>query len=407
MGIRATLLEEWGRRNGGDAPPIENPIRLGVAGLGSRALGCLHNAVRYDDYAPVAACDIRPALAERARARFHEEYGVDLHTYTDFDEMLAKEELDAVAVHVDADKQAPLICRALDAGLHVMAEVPLAYTIADCERIVRSVEQSGKVFLLMEQTRFWGFIRAWHTIVQSGVIGTPIYVEGEYIGYYPDLFFQDDDGAFWRPEETHTHPEAAPTWRQKQPPICYLPHTLSPLLYVLEDRVERVVGMSTRAQGYRHPEIRTPDIQVALMHTEKDAVMKVAAGFTTPVIHRGGTSHHWYHIKGSEGAVEWSRAEWDKPKLWIEGWETPEAIAMPWTRTWTGGPRRDEASGHGGSDFYVYAQFADAVLRGVPAELDVYKAVDTAAPAILAATSIAEGSMPQDVPDYRPKHTRR
>jgi hypothetical protein len=42
-------------------------------------------------------------------------------------------------------------------------------------------------------------------------------------------------------------------------------------------------------------------------------------------------------------------------------------------------------------------------VRGVrPLEFDVYRAMDTAAPAILAAESIDRGSVPLRVPDFRP-----
>jgi predicted dehydrogenase len=402
MKTRATLLGGSSARGAQHALPVENPIRIGVVGMGRRAVHMIRHALQYFDYDPVAICDIRSELVEKAKTEIKTEHGVDVRAYTDFDKMLAEEELDAAAIHVDADKQPELVCQALDAGCHVMCEVPLAYRIDDCRRIVQAVERTGKVFLLMEQTRFWGFVRAWRTIVQSGVIGHPLYVEGEYLGYYPDMFFQDDAGRFYVPGEAEGNPSAKPTWRQKNHTIYYLPHELSPLLHILDDRVTRVVGMSTRNQSYHYPNVKLADVQVALMHTEKDTVMKLATGFTSPVIHRGETSHHWYHIKGSEGALEWRRADWDKPKLWVHGWQMPEPVPMPWTTARVDAPAAAKGSGHGDADFYVYAQFADAVLRGVSPELDVYRAVETAAPAILAAQSIDEGNMPQDVPDFRP-----
>ncbi|MCX5974988.1 MAG: Gfo/Idh/MocA family oxidoreductase, partial [Coprothermobacterota bacterium] len=54
------------------------------------------------------------------------EHGLTIRGYTDFERMLAGEELDAVAVQVDPDKQVPLACRAMEAGCHVMMEVPVA-----------------------------------------------------------------------------------------------------------------------------------------------------------------------------------------------------------------------------------------------------------------------------------------
>ncbi|MDP6778086.1 MAG: Gfo/Idh/MocA family oxidoreductase, partial [Candidatus Latescibacteria bacterium] len=326
MGERATLLRDQQSLTVLEPEFDEKPIRLGVVGLGHRAIGnVITKALRYDDYELAAVCDIRPALAETVVADLERDPGVKVPGYVDYEEMLRREEFDAVAIQIDPDKQVPLVCQAMEAGLHVMCEVPAAYSMEDCWRLVTTVERTGKVYLLMEQARFAGYIRAWHEIVQSGVIGRPVYVEGEYVGYYGTWqLFQDSEGRFYSAEEARDNPEAKPTWRHLSQPIHYLPHTLSPLLYILDDRVDRVVGMSTRHQSHRHPEIKRADIQLALLHTEKDAVMKVARGTNTPVMTRGETHHHWFHIKGTEGALEWKRADWDHAKLWVDGWQLKE-----------------------------------------------------------------------------------
>ena len=63
-------------------------------------------------------------------------------------------------------------------------------------------------------------------------------------------------------------------------------------------------------------------------------------------------------------------------------------------------------SGHRGTDYYVHVAFRDAVRDGKPLKFDVYKAMDTAAPSILASDSIDSGSAPIDVPDFRPNGSR-
>ncbi|MGH2353135.1 MAG: Gfo/Idh/MocA family oxidoreductase [Chloroflexota bacterium] len=55
---------------------------------------------------------------------------------------------------------------------------------------------------------------------------------------------------------------------------------------------------------------------------------------------------------------------------------------------------------------HVHAAFRDAVLGVRPPAFDVYQAMDTAAPAILAADSIAQGSRLLPVPDFRPSAAR-
>ena len=77
-----------------------------------------------------------------------------------------------------------------------------------------------------------------------------------------------------------------------------------------------------------------------------------------------------------------------------------------WQTAPADGPEEARGSGHGGLDYYVHAAFRDTVLEGKPQELDVYGAMDIAAPSIVAAESIAQGSRKLDVPDFRPNAER-
>lgn len=408
MGQRATLVDAGNVRNIVPLPPVENPIRLGVIGLGNRAVyNVVAKAIAYDDYTLSAVCDIRPEVVAKVVSDVERNHGLKIPGYTDFEEMLRKEPLDAVAVQVDADKQVPIACRAMEAGLHVMMEVPVAYSLDHCWHLVTTVERTGKIFLLMEQIRYSGYIQAWRHIVKTGVIGKPLFVEGEYFGNKPDAFFQDERGRFYNHVQSKLFPEAKPTWRHVAPTIGYLPHELSPMLHVLDDRVVRVVGMSVREKSYKYDNIDRADIQVALMHTEKDTILRMAVAHTLPSIRRGDLASHWHHIKGTEGVLEWRRSDKDQCKLWVEKWQLKEPLEVPWTTFRTDAPAEAAGSGHGGTDFFTFACFADAVLRGTPLEFDVYKAVDTAAPAILAAKSIAEGNLPQEAPDFRPGPARK
>jgi len=388
--------------------PVKNPIRLGVVGLGHRAVhNVLGNTAVFDDYSPTAVCDIRPELVETVVNDFEQKHQLKLAGYTDFDEMIRKEKLDAVAILIDPDKQAPLAIKAMNAGLHVMIEVPATYSLQECWDLVVTHERTGKLCFLMEQLRYSGYIRAWRNIIEQGVIGKPLFAEGEYFNNKPDAFFQDDRGRFYTCDEAKHNPQAKPTWRHTCPTIGYLPHELSPLLFALNDRVVQVVGMGTRKQSYNYDNLKRADLQVALMHTERDTILRMAVSHSTTAIHRSGLGSHWHHIKGTRGVLEWARSDNEHSKLWVCDWQLPGPIDIPWTVQRLDAPPEVAASGHGGVDFYPFAHFADAVLRNDPLEFDIYRVVETAAPAILAAQSIDNGSVPMDVPDFHPNQSRR
>jgi predicted dehydrogenase len=316
--------------------------------------------------------------------------------------MIHQQQLDAVMVLADADKQASIICDCLEAGLHVMSEVPLCYTLEDCWRIVTTVERTGKVFLLMEQIRYGGYVQAWRNIVQSGVLGEIVLAEGEYFHNLPLRMYQDNDGVYYTAKGAQHNRSVSPTWRLRQPPIVYLPHDLSPVLSVLDDRVTRVVGMESNHQTATTPNQDYPSLQMALMHTQKDAVLRMGVSFNTAAPER-----HWQHIKGTRGYVEMPRTADESYLMWVDQWQLPAPLKMPWGLSRVDAPAAAVGSGHGDCDYYVFAAFADAVLRDVPLEFDVYCAVEITAPAILAAHSIQQGGVSLEVPDFRPNPQRK
>ncbi len=381
-------------------------IRIGLVGLGHRGLGWLRLLQRVKGYRIRAVCDPIVALHEKGLAVL--ESPSEVRAYARYEDMLADPNVDAVAVTVRCREQGALAAQALEAGKHVNSEVPAAHTMDDCWRIVLAQERSGLVYNLAEQTRYHGFVQPWRDLVVGGQLGRVTFCEGQYFGYYGTHQLSQDPatGRFFPVEELAEHPEARPTWFQEMPPIHYLPHELSPMLKVLDDRVVEVTAMSTSRPSYSHPEIDQPDIQVALMKTEKDAILRMAVSFTQMVPHRGSGGHHWYQVMGTRGCVEWKRSGWERPKMWLANAQMHDVAEVDWRRQPVDAPSEARGSGHQDSDYYNHAAFRDALLGVRPLEWDVYGAIETAAPAILAADSIDQGSRLLQVPNFRPGDTR-
>ena len=374
-------------------------IRIGLVGLGTRGTGTWLNMLQsLAGYRVTAICDPLQALHARAISRLKDPGSV--RAYVRYEDLLADGNVDAVALTVRCREQGALAAMALEAGKHVNCEVPASHSIEDCWRIVLAQERSGKVYQLAEQVRYGGFVQAWRKLVAEGQLGHITLCEGQYFHYYVEKNYQDSaTGHFFLPGEVAAHPEAQPTFLNSMPPIHYLPHELSPMLRVLDDRVTEVVGMSTRSPSYAHPQVGQPDMQMALMKTEKDAILRMGVSFAQPHPH---ANYHWYHIMGTNGAVEWKRAERDLPHLWLADAEMRDVAEVDWRWERLDAPAEARGSGHHDMDYYVHASFRDAVLHGTALDFDVYKAMDTAAPAILAAESMAQGSRPLPVPDFRP-----
>ena len=98
-----------------------------------------------------AFCDIIPERAEKA-AR---EYGAEgARVYTDYREMLEKENLDIVHVLTPNKSHCEITVAALEAGCHVMCEKPMAATSADAEKMLEAARRTGKKLTIGYQNRF-------------------------------------------------------------------------------------------------------------------------------------------------------------------------------------------------------------------------------------------------------------
>ncbi|HJO05051.1 MAG TPA: Gfo/Idh/MocA family oxidoreductase, partial [Acidobacteriota bacterium] len=76
-------------------------------------------------------------------------FGVE-QRFTSYDELLADAAIDFVHINSPIQDHARMSIEALQAGKHVMCTVPMATTTAECEQIVRLVEETGLKYMMAE-----------------------------------------------------------------------------------------------------------------------------------------------------------------------------------------------------------------------------------------------------------------
>jgi len=99
-----------------------------------------------------------------------EAFGIE-RCYTDAEEMLAKESLDAVSVAVPNKFHAPLTLAALESGCHVLCEKPMAMNVAEAEQMAAAARTAGKVLMINFSFRFNAASYALKERVDSGEVG--------------------------------------------------------------------------------------------------------------------------------------------------------------------------------------------------------------------------------------------
>ena len=252
-------------------------LKVGVLGL-RRGLTHFRNFLRLDNVELIGAADRYEHIRDRAAEHAASE-GASPTMVAEFDELLAMKP-DAVMIASNGRLQAEHSCMALEAGCHVLSEVPGAFTPEEFVRIRAAAELSGKQYMMAENACFWDFLRYWRKWVANGDFGAISIGEAEYLHYIPGTYITQDGGSLPASGAAAEDPsELSVSWRADQAPIQYLTHDLGPLLEVLDDRA---VSVTCRSAPWRNSE--TPfrsDGQIALFTTQKGNLLKVMVTLNT------------------------------------------------------------------------------------------------------------------------------
>jgi len=133
--------------------PADGKARIGIIGCGGIARGShgpgyvrLQEAGRCE---LVACCDVVPDVA----AAFGRDFGVP-RVFTDYRELLAVDELDAVSIATPPFAHRDTTVDALLAGKHVLCEKPMAMNVAEAEEMLAAARRSGRVLTIGHGSRF-------------------------------------------------------------------------------------------------------------------------------------------------------------------------------------------------------------------------------------------------------------
>ena len=125
-------------------------INVGFVGTGGRARGHLRVLSRIEDVDIVALCDVKEDVARSAASEFG---GA---VYTDYREMLDKEDLTAMYVVVPTFAHYDAEILAAQRGVHMLLEKPVVPTMEKGLEILDAVQKSGVLTSVGYQQRYTG-----------------------------------------------------------------------------------------------------------------------------------------------------------------------------------------------------------------------------------------------------------
>ncbi len=142
------------------------PVRWGVIGLGWFGEVHADNLAQMPDIELAGLCTRRPErLAEIA-----DRLGVE-RRYTDYQELLADPEIDAVSVTTHIYDHRDIAIAALQAGKHVLLEKPMASSVAECDAILAAASAAAGMFMVGHICRFDPRVTLAKEAIESGRIG--------------------------------------------------------------------------------------------------------------------------------------------------------------------------------------------------------------------------------------------
>lgn len=156
-------------------------LRVGAIGIGGMGAGHLASVRACRQVRVEAVCDLNPAVLKEVD-------DPKIRRYDAWQELLAEEELDLVAVCLPHHLYRPVVTAALKRGMHVYKDKPFAKDLADARKMVAAAKRHGKRIFVGAQRKFSpSFLQA-KEVVDQGRLGKVHLVRGAIHYYWQPLF---------------------------------------------------------------------------------------------------------------------------------------------------------------------------------------------------------------------------
>lgn len=161
---------------------MNEKIRIGLIGCGS--ISGAHAAAykQWSDLAQVVAtCDVDETKA-KARAQ---ELAAGA-SYTNIDDLLRHQGVDAVDVCLPHHLHAPAVIAAAKAGKAIICEKPISTNLADARKMIQATKKAGVPFMVAHSDRFNPTTRKIRELVQAGAVGR-VFLARASFEYFPAI----------------------------------------------------------------------------------------------------------------------------------------------------------------------------------------------------------------------------
>lgn len=144
---------------------MADKLRVGVVGLvHDHVWGIVDQFQKLEDAEVTCVADVNEPLLAKVRK-------LGVKTYKSYDDLLAKEKIDAVIVYTENSRHADITELAAEKGLHIMVEKPMAATLEQADRMLQASKKHGIKLMVNYATAWYPTFREAYKMAMEGSIG--------------------------------------------------------------------------------------------------------------------------------------------------------------------------------------------------------------------------------------------
>lgn len=365
-------------------------INVGIVGLGfGKEFIPIYQ--RYERVGKVAIC----ARTKKTVAEIGDKFGIEEGLrFTKFEDMLKRDDIDAIHVVTPIMEHAKQSLASLEAGKHTACTVPMGTTMEELKALVKAQKKSKKVYMMMETAVYTREFLYAKELAKSGKLGRIQFARGAHM--------------------QNMGLEGWPEYWLGFPPMHYGTHAISPLLNITNGTPESVVCHGSGsisadlAKRYGSPFA----VETATFKLRKSNVVVEATRSLYETVRQYQES---FDVYGDKMAFEWEQVQDEGPVL-FEGGESarrievpdtdkllPEAIAEFTKREKIDDPTHVsfvQGAGHGGSHPHLVKEFIDSIVEGRECEIGAVTSAYYTGAGICAHESAMKGGARIAIPEF-------
>lgn len=391
-------------------PPIEN-LKIGFIGVGIRGIEALKRYVHLDAQI-FAVCDVNTEYLEKAR-KITENQKVSpifLSEEDAWQKVCSMAEIDLIYISTPWQQHTQMAIFAMEQGKHVAVEVPLAMSVSDCHKIVKTAEKTHRHCMMLENACYDNFELTTIEMVKKGILGEIVHGEGAYIHDLRSHHFQQNDRDVLRGQ-----------WRLKLSQIHngnpYPTHGIGPICQAMNilrgDNLVKLVSMSSLSIGMRRyaenlfgknsPQANASysgDINLTLIRTQQGKTILLQHDVTSPRPYS-----RLFLLSGTQGFVQ----KYPTPQIFLDK-EEDKLFSTEKVNTYLSENEhhfvketeflRNLLPDQKPMDIIMDYRLVYCLKNGLPLDQNVYDGALWSSIAELSEISVKKGNIPIDIPNF-------